>query len=319
MLLLGIGALRLGEGAPAPAVAAGAAVAALAAGGIAIIAVRPSTLAACVSAVGAAILVLAAGLGGGVGTRAVLLLGPPFLLASAMCDALLWEDRASGAPPRYARWLPPVLLALAIASVLGLPPGGGFPGAWIALQLAIVRGTASWAAPMTGVALVAALAFAAYAGATLVRRARGPRGVLAAGSVAALLLVYLGVAPVRLALGWLVRAERALALPEVLSSAAPPELVSIGEPTLVTALGVGLLVAGAIVGLGRGTRPAVERPDEAPAPLAAPWRRLAERGGALRERTEEALVGPVLAALLLLGAVAIAVRLVLVAAAQGFL
>ncbi|HVM12154.1 MAG TPA: hypothetical protein VM638_06750, partial [Actinomycetota bacterium] len=113
--------------------------------------------------------------------------------------------------------------------------------------------------------------------------------------------------------------ERALALPEVLSSAAPPELVSIGEPTLVTALGVGLLVAGAIVGLGRGTRPAVERPDEAPAPLAAPWRRLAERGGALRERTEEALVGPVLAALLLLGAVAIAVRLVLVAAAQGFL
>jgi hypothetical protein len=330
MTLAVIGGLVLGaaEGSvPVAGVAAGV----LFVGGVAAVAVRdPAASLSGVVGAGAALPFVALGLGGAVGTRAFLVLFPTFLVAAGAIALSGWPGRAPHRPPRAGwRWLGAAALATAALSILGFPPGGGFPGTWLTLSLAGLRAEASpvWLLVVGGAAV--GLTLAGLAAVPAIRSARpGPlRSIPTA--VAALALLYVGVQPVRLAVGWWLRIEADLGTPLVLLATGAPDLPAMGGRNLVLILGEAAALVAAVVMLGRGLRDA-----SAPHVPAASGRlgetvrdaavRLATRGPVARPAAVVAAarrkgldLGLVLA--LEIAAGMLAARLVAEAAATGFL
>ena len=240
-------------------------------------------------------------------------------------------EREPRPPLRLWGWLSTAALGIAVGSLLGLPPGGGFPGTWLTLSLGTARAEASpgWLLVVAGAAI--ALALAAFACVGAIRSARATPTAALVGILGALALVYVGVQPVRLAIGWWIRVESALGLPEVLPAAGAPGLPAVGGSNLLLAvapaLGIGLLLA--ILGLG------VRDPERTWVPFGGPKRvRRPAAGGrqrfgslrapaeALRRGSEQLRdfgVGYALAAAFEVVALLVAGRLVLLAGEAGFL
>lgn len=337
--LAALAGLTLRASAPAAALAIVAAVAIPLAAGVAVATRnRVGSLAAATGAA-ASVPFLALGLGGAVGTRAFLLLFPALLLASALAELLARPgsageggERKASAPAGAWGWLAACALGVGLGSLLGMPPGGGFPGTWLAVSLAAARSevTLWWLLAAGGAAVGLAVAMTASVG--LIRAAR-PRAIhAAAGSIVALGLLYLGTQPIRLGIGWWVRVETALGLPEVLPTAGAPGLPAIGGLRLLLALVPAVVLVAAVVALGRGVR---DTTVEYVPPTAAPSRRstLTERARRLvaplvsvarpltrlTERARELRVGLGIAAVLELAAVLLVGRIVLLSARAGFL
>lgn len=229
-----------------------------------------ASVAAAAAGIGAGLLFLALGLGGAVGVRAALLLFPPFLLAAGAVAGVQSRHPTSEPLRPLWRWLGAIGLAAGAFSLLGLPPFGGFPGAWMALSLAWVRGEA------IPVALAAALGIGlgAIGAVGLVRGVR-PRPVAVVVAMAsALALVYMGTQPIRLGIGWMLRIERELALPEILPTAGAPTLPPIGGMDVLMAGAPAAVLVLAVLVTGRGLRD-IERPFRpllpAPAVRAPAW------------------------------------------------
>ena len=316
MAMAAVAAIRV-AGAPEHApIAAALGVAALAGGLVAILTANARPVGAAVCGVGAAIPLVAVALGGAVGVRAFLLLAPAFLLAAAIIDALVPDEDTPAATDRWT-WLAAPALAVAVASMAGLPPSGGFPGTWLTLSLGSARGEASPAWLLLVAPAAVALALIALGGVSLLRMVR-PRAVPAVAALAGgSFLLYLGSVPVRLALGWLVRVERGLPLPELLPSAGAPDIPGITGAAIAVASIPAILVVGLLLGLGRGFR----RTEAPTAPIVARGRfprttRLAER---VRGRAVEMSVGVVTLSILELGVLVLVIRLILAAAGRGFL
>lgn len=297
-------------------VAALGAAAVLAAGGAALLARRSWDAAAAVAGAAAGVPLLAAGMGGAVGARAFLLLFPAFLLASALLVSLVPSD-----PPapgsRTGGWAGPPALAVAAASLAAVPPAAAFPGAWLVLELASARAATDPSWLLLAGSAAAGLGLAGVASVPLIRAARPRTGLTVAAVALSGFLLYMGAAPVRLTLGWLVRVERAVGLPEILPTAGAPDLPALPEGALVPAMAAGAVVAMALLVLGRGVRaqdagfePTVVL--RLPAPVAG--------AAAAGRRAVDRL--PVLVAALGLagaGVLALLIRLVAQAAGQGFL
>jgi len=330
MALAVLGGLVLGGaegGVPVAGVAAGV----LFAGGLAAVAARdPGASLSGVVGAGAALPFLALGLGGAVGTRAFLVLFPCFLVAAGAIALVGWPGRAPPRPARAGwRWLGAAALAAAALSILGFPPGGGFPGTWLTLSLAGLRAEASpaWFLVLGGAAV--GLTLAGLAAVPAIRSARpGPlRSIPAA--VTALALLYVGVQPVRLAVGWWLRIEADLGTPLVLASTGAPGLPAMGGRNLVLVLGEAAALVAVVILLGRGFRDA-----SAPhVPVATGRLAEAVRGAGARLTTRGPMARPAAAAAaawrrgldlgvvlaLELAAGILAARVVAEAAASGFL
>ncbi|HEV3474622.1 MAG TPA: hypothetical protein VG602_04585, partial [Actinomycetota bacterium] len=151
LVLAAVAGVVLFRGEPEPIVAAVAA-AAVALCGLATMVARtaPAALAAATGAA-CAVPFVALGLGGGAGVRAFLVLVPPLLLGAAAAWVLIPRDpdpaqpapaAASGGEARSGLpvWMGAVTLGVILGSLLGAPPGGGFPGTWLTLALATARG-----------------------------------------------------------------------------------------------------------------------------------------------------------------------------------
>lgn len=324
-----VGGLVLGA-AQGSAAVAGVAAGVLLVGGAAAVVSRVAgiALSGAVGA-GAALTFLALGLGGAVGTRAFLVLFPSFLVAAGAIALVGWPGPSPPRPARPAwRWLGAAALGAGVLSLLGFPPGGGFPGTWLTLSLAGLRAEASpsWLLVVGGA--VVGLTLAGLAAVPAIRSARpGPlRSIPSA--VAALFLLYAGIQPVRLAVGWWARVEADLGTPLVLAATGAPDLPAVGGRNLAVVLGEAVLLVSAIVVLGRGFRdasaphvPAVSGRLEqavraagvrlAGSPLARP----AAAVGAARRRGLD--LGVVL--LLELAAAVLAAWIVMDAAGSGFL
>ncbi|HEX6208827.1 MAG TPA: hypothetical protein VF058_10790 [Actinomycetota bacterium] len=240
---------RVSPSAPLAAVSAGLAVLA----GLAGLAARsPGGSLAAVGGAGAAAALVALGLGGGVGARAALVLLPVFVLASGVVAASGWPGVGDPRDPRDPRerrrawrWVAALALAIGAASLVGLPPAGGFPGTWLALSLASARAVSEpWHLALV-VGLASGLALAGI-GAIAALRSAGTRPLPAALSLlGGLALLYAGAQPMRLGLGWLIRVERELGIGEVLPSAGAPALPAIGGVDLAWAVAPALLIVGA--------------------------------------------------------------------------
>jgi hypothetical protein len=330
MALAMLGGLVLG-GAQGSVPVAGVAAGVLFAGGMAAVAVRDQGYSLSgVTGAGAALPFLALGLGGAVGTRAFLVLFPSFLVAAGAIALVAWPGRAPPRPARAGwRWLGAAALAAVVLSILGFPPGGGFPGTWLTLSLATLRAEVSplWLLVLGGAAV--GLTLAGLAALPAIRSARpGPlRSIPAA--VAAVALLYVGVQPVRLAVGWWLRVEADLGTPLVLAATGSPELPAIGGRNLVLVLGEAAALVAAVVLLGRGFRDA-----SAPyVPTASGRLGEAFRGAAVRLTTGGPMARPAAAMAsarrlgldlgvvlaLELAAGILAARVVAEAAASGFL
>ncbi|MGH2710149.1 MAG: hypothetical protein ACRDH9_02965 [Actinomycetota bacterium] len=210
-----------------------------------------------VSGAGIGVCFFALGLAGAVGSRAFLLLFPAFLLASGLVTFLgranvIERGEKGGAGPWG--WLAAGALGVGLASLLGLPPGGGFPGTWLTLSLAVSRSEAAlgWllAAGVVGAGVTVAMAGSI----PLLVAVRARAWQATTGSVIAIALLYLGTQPIRIAIGWWVRVETQLALPEVLPTAGAPGLPAIGGLRLLLSLAPALLLVGAAIAIGRGWR-----------------------------------------------------------------
>ena len=266
---------------------------------------------------GAAALFVPLGLGGGVGARAVLLLLPTVVLAAGVVGAAGWRGADDPHDPRPGwRWVGALALGVGAASLVGLPPGGGFPGTWLSLSLATTRGVVEPWHLLLVVAVATGFALGALAavGALRAARTRPVSAVLAA--IGALALLYAGAQPLRLGLGWLLRVERELGLPEVLPSAGGPALPPIGGVDVVWAVLPAVAIAAAVVVLGRGVRdPATEHDPlvALPAPAVPSWAGRAVRV-ARRFRAGYAIAGLIEGA-----AIAAAVWIVLRGMDLGFL
>lgn len=257
MALAVIGGLVLGAAQGSAAVAGVAAGALFACGAAAMVSRDPGAALSGVVGAGAALPFLALGLGGAVGTRAFLVLFPSLLVAAGALALVGWPGPSQPRPARPVwRWLGAAALAAVSLSILGFPPGGGFPGTWLTLSLVGLRAESSplWFLVL-GVAAVG-LTLAGLAAVPAIRSARpGPlRSIPAA--VAALFLLYVGLQPVRLALGWWVRVEADLGTPLVLAAAGAPGLPAMGGRNLAVVLGEAALLVAAVVLLGRGFRDA---------------------------------------------------------------
>ena len=340
--LCALAGLTMRSSAPASALAIAASVAVLLGGAAALMSRDRdgSVAAACGAAAG--IPFLAIGLGGAVGSRAFLLVFPAFLLAAAVVTLLGRGDppQDGAAAPRKPApadgwgWVGACALGVGLASLLGLPPGGGFPGTWLGISLAAARseGSAGWL--LVAGAAVVGLAMAMIASVGLIRAARARVVPALLGSAAGLGLLYLGTQPIRLGLGWWVRVETALRLPEVLPAAGAPGLPAIGGQRLVLALAPALVLVAVVLGLGRGVRdlPVEFAPSVAPADrkakgaamerlrtLVAPLVSASRPATELVTRARVLGVGFGIAAVLELGALLLAGRIVLLSARAGFL
>lgn len=330
MALAVLGGLVLGGAEEVAAVAALAAGALFVGGGAAVVARDPALSLSGVVGAGAALPFLALGLGGAVGTRAFLVLFPPFLMAAGAIALAGWPGRDPPGPARAGwRWLGAAALAAVALSILGFPPGGGFPGTWLTLSLAGLRGEAlpAWFLVLGGAAV--GLTLAGLAAVPAIRSARpGPlRSIPAA--VAGLALLYVGLQPVRLAVGWWLRIEAELDTPLVLGATGSPELPAMGGRNLLLIIGEAAALVAAVILLGRGFRD-----DSAPHVPSASGRFGATlRGAAGRVATRGPLARPAAAAAaawrkgldlglvlaLELATAILAARVVAEAAATGFL
>jgi hypothetical protein len=308
----------------APLAVAAAAAAALGGVAAALARGRPSAVAAAAGA-GASVPFLALGLGGAVGARAFLVLFPPLLLAAAAADVSLGErGPARPSPPGRARRVAgAAALGVAVGSLAGLPPGGGFPGTWLTLSLGAIRGEADVAFLAVIGATALGLAMAAVAAAPVVRAARPRTGGVVVAVVAAIGLLYAGIQPVRLGVGWWLRIEAELNLPQALAASGAPDLPAIGGLNLLLASAPALLLTGLVILLGGGLRTAGGPFVSIPVGrrrLRGPGRRwvpapVASAARAWRRRR----LGFAVALLLEAGAVAMVLRVVILAARAGFL
>jgi len=333
--LAALAALTMRTSAPVVALAIAAAVTIPLGGVLALLGGTKERILAAAAGAAAGLPFLALGLGGAVGTRAFLLLFPAVLLAAALVAFLTREPGAEHrATDRKAvtgawGWLAAAAAGVAIGSLLGMPPGGGFPGTWLALSLAAARSevTLAWLPAAAGAAVGLTVAFAASI--TLVRAAR-PRAVTAAiGAIMALGLLYVGAQPVRVGIGWWIRVETALGLPEVLPTAGAPGFPIIGGVRMALLLAPALALVAAVVALGRGVRDVRWDPTAGSRGEAIPVRRLRRLlepfAAVSRPLTEQVVrarslgAGYGLAAVLEIAAVLLAGRIVLLSARAGFL
>jgi hypothetical protein len=328
MVLAFVAGLVIGLGEPQPVVAGVAAGAVLLAGATAASARTGSRVATAVSGAGAALPFVALGLGGAVGIRALLILFPAVLLASGAAFLLGWTPRADevdpAAPPPDPgagwRWLGAAAAAVAVVSLVGLPPGGGFPGAWLTLSLAGARGSAVAPYLLVAGAVGLGLTLAAVGSVALLRSVRARAGPAILGAVAAAALLYMGIQPVRLGIGWWLRIERELGTPEVLGASGAPALPPVGGLNLAVVMAEAALLVGLVILLGRGFRDSrapfvpLRWPGRAPSLLA----RVAG-AGRFRDRARTAGVAMATAAVVEAGALVLAARLVILSANQGFL
>lgn len=337
--LAALATLTMRSSAPAPELAVAAASAILVGGIVAILSRTQGRTLAAVTGAAAGILFLAIGLGGAVGTRAFLLVFPALLLASALAAVLARAEpvgpaaTAEGPVDRSAwGWLAACALGVALGSLLGLPPGGAFPGTWLAVSLAATRSEMAlgWllAAGATGVGL----ALAMKASVRLIRSARSTPFVAGMGAAVALVLLYLGTQPIRVGLGWWIRVETALGLPEVLPTAGAPGFPVIGGTRLALAFAPALVLVGVAVVLGRGIRDAEPEPETQGATVASPARGPGRVRGLLApvasaakpltellDRARATRAGFGIAAVLEVAALLLAGRVVMLAARAGFL
>jgi hypothetical protein len=244
-----------------------------------------------------------------------------------------WKPPADDRSPhgRDGRWSGPVWtwvgaasLAVVLASLIGLPPGSGFPGTWLALALAGARSIADPVLLVAGGGAAVALAGTFLASVPLVPAVRTRALPAILGGTAALALLYAGVQPVRLGVGWWLRVEAELRIPELLPAAGAPELPPIGGGRLAAVLLPAVALVGVVLVVGRGVRdvraafvPPVRATGDwkswAPAePLLRGARRLGRRAAAQGLGFGVALVFEVVA-------VVMAARLLLVGARSGFL
>jgi hypothetical protein len=326
MALALLGGLVVGLSEPDPLVAGLAGGAVVVAGAASTLVRTASRAGAAVAGAGAALTFVALGLGGAVGIRAALILFPAFLLAAGSTFLLGWTPRADPEPPATPRpgpapgwrWLGAAALAVAAATLAGLPAGGGFPGAWLALSLAGVRGVVTTPYLLMAGAVALGLALAALGSVPLIRAARTRAVPAILGSVVAVVLVYMGLQPVRLGIGWWLRIELDLGVPEVLGASGAPSLPALGGLNLAVVVAEAVLLVGAVVLLARGFR------DTRGAFVPLPVRfgavaRLAAAAGPAAARLRRAGAGLATAVVLEAAAVVLAARLVLVAARSGFL
>jgi len=326
--LAALGGLVLARGDPEPLVAVVSALAVLGAAAAALRAANPSRALAAATGAGCAMPFVALGLGGGAGVRAFLLLVPPLLLGAAAAALLSAHDppgpgpvkleQATGpsAQPRpLSHWVGVAALGVILGSILGLPPGGGFPGTWLTLALATVRGEAIPADLLIAGAVAVGLTVSFLGVVALIPAARPGRAAVVVGAAVAATLVYAGTQPVRLGLGWWLRVEAELGTPRLLPSVGAPDLPAIGGVNLVLALAPAVILVAAVVVLARGFReahrpfvPAVVKPIALPAPV-----------GPVVERMRRAGVGVVVTAVLGVASLALAARLVIMAGQGGFL
>jgi hypothetical protein len=320
ILLAGVAGLVMARGQEMAPAAIAATVTVGLAGVVALLARRPSTTGAALIAAGAGVPFLALGLGGGFGARAFLVTFPAFLLAAGVVQVSVPADRLASEPSRRVTAAAGILAAgLALGSLVGLPPGGGFPGTWMTLSLAIDRGLAMpWFLLVAGGTLLG-LALAVAGGIRLLRAA-SLKGAMAALSVlAGAALVYVGSQPVRLGVGWWLRSEESLGLPVVLPSAGGPTLPAVGGINLLLALAPAVVLILAAVALGRGARlgmlvpsPAPPGPEAGPSPTAV----TATTGGVM-SRLRRALSKPLTPARRFLGRPAVGLGLGLVVEAAA--
>jgi len=311
-------AIAGGSTSPPVTVAAASAVALAGAATIWSGGVRPAV--AGVSGAAAGVMFLALGLGGAVGTRAFLVLFPPLLLAAAAATLLADPADEEEAPPTPPwRWGAAVALGLVVGSLAGVPLGGGFPGTWLTLSLGATRGeVGTWYLVVTGVA-AAGLTVALIGALALARTIRAAPLSTGIGVVVGVLLLYLGVQPVRLGLGWWIRIESELGTSEVLSAAGAPGLPPVGGLRLLLVAAPALALVTWVVARAGGL--ADLRPGYTPARLAGRLRLTA-----LRDRVNAVLAWGRArgAALALALAIELAVgfaalRLVFLSARAGFL
>jgi len=303
--------------APSTPLAAVAAGLTLIGGAAALVSTTPGGALSGLAGAGAGALLVALGLGGGVGARAGLLLLPPLVLASGVTAAAGWPGADDPHDPRPAwRWAGLLALGVGAASLAGLPPAGGFPGTWLSLSLATTRGLVEPWNLLVLVAAASGLLLAALAAVPALRVARTRPAAAVLASLGALALLYAGAQPLRLGLGWLLRVERELGLPEVLPSAGSPALPPIGGVDLAWAALPAVAIVAAVVVLGRGVRdPATEHDPLVTLPPVRPpsW---AGRALGVARRLH---VGEALAALIEAAAVAAAAWIVLRGMELGFL
>ena len=333
--LAAIAALEMRAAAPAGALAIAAALTVVACAGGSVLSKSPGSSVAAVSGAGFSVCLFALGLGGVVGSRAFLLLFPAFLIAAGLVAflgrPLPGEAREKAEASGPWGWLAAGAIGVGLASLLGLPPGGGFPGTWLALSLAASRSEGALGWLLAAGAVGAGLAVAMIASIPLLRSVRARAWQAAASVALALTLLYVGTQPIRIAIGWWVRVETELGLPEVLPTAGPPGLPAIGGMNLLLMLAPGLLLVAAVIGVGRGVRdvaPAfvpsaselkqpelVRRVNKTLTPVSKSLRPLKEY--AARARALGAGFG--IAAALELAAFLMVGRIVLLAARAGFL
>jgi hypothetical protein len=324
MALAAVAGVVMARGQAAPVLVGVFAALMLVSGAAAVLGRTRPTVTAGVLGAGAGVPLLALALGGGAGVRGFLVVFPPMLLA-ASAATLLDGQAAPEARPMWRR-LGVAGLAVVALSLTGLPPGGGFPGTWLALSVAAERGQAQHLYLAAAAAAALGLALAALGGVALVRSVRARAAAAILGSLSALALLYVGLQPVRLGVGWWLRVERELALPLTLPATGIPDLPAIGVINLALVLAEAALLVGVVVLLGRGFRevPAVfEAPPRAQRPVARrrgePVRRVLRVPAAAVARARSAGAGLGLAAVLEAATVVLAVRLVFLAARGGFL